>query len=706
MLVRYLAPLFALLMAAPSALAQSEANVWYFGRGAGIDFNGAVPTPLADGAIDQEEGCASIADPTTGQLLFYTDGMTVWNRQHRAMPNGTGLMGHASSTQSALIVPAPCDPRRFYVFTVDASPLQDPPNEGLHYSIVDLDGDGGLGVVTAKNVPIYAPTTEKLTAVRHANGIDVWVVTHEWSSNAFRAYLVSAAGVASTPNLSYTGSAHEGGAQYAIGYLKASSDGRRIASVVATSFVELFDFNAATGLLTYTTRLSDRAKYGLSFSPDGRFLYLVEWQPGWIYDSLFQYDVTAGDAQAIFDSRTPIATGDFYAMQCAPDGRIYIANNSALLAANTGWMPTIDRPNDKGIACGFNPRGFRMQVGAVEPRVAVGLPNMIESYRDGLIRPCGPPEALISLDDPICAGECTTIRDSSRNLPTEWQWTFEGGRPATSSERDPGPVCFDSAGVFTVRLVATNAKGTSEITRTITVRAAAAIDAGAAEIVASPGDTVAVPVTIGTMESAVPVGAITVRLGYDRAIMRPIDVVTGGSLVDGWGVALVDDTATSTAIATVTPPPGVALGGAGRILSIRFATWLTSTTTATLPLALEVPGTLCSVVPGRAGRLTLQICGLQARLIELDTARPVLRPNRPNPFAAGTRIAFATPRDGHVRLAVLDAAGTVVATLVDGWLSAGDHEIDFTAAGLASGIYHCQLRLGADVLLRRMALVR
>ena len=84
--------LFAL--AVPDARAQKEANVWYFGRGAGIDFNGAVPTALANGSIDQKEGCASIADPLTGALLFYTDGVTIWNRDHRAMPNGLGLAGH------------------------------------------------------------------------------------------------------------------------------------------------------------------------------------------------------------------------------------------------------------------------------------------------------------------------------------------------------------------------------------------------------------------------------------------------------------------------------------------------------------------------------------------------------------------------------------------------------------------------------------
>lgn len=694
------------LAAAPSARAQKEANIWYFGRGAGIDFNGPTPVPLADGAIDQEEGCASVADPETGRLLFYTDGITVWNRQHRPMPNGNGLFGHNSSTQSALIVPAPCDTRRFYVFTVDASPLQDPPNDGLHYSIVDLDADGGLGDVVEKNVPLYAPTTEKLTAVRHANGVDWWVLVHEWGSNVFRSYELTADGISQTVRLSRALSAHEGRAEFGIGYLKASRDGRHVVSVVSTSYVELFDFNPATGLLTAEATLSERGKYGATFSPDSRFVYLVEWQPAWPFDSLFQYDITAGSEAAIRATRTPIASGDFLAMQNAPDGRIYIANNSWLFIAGRGWMPTIDSPNERGTACAFNPRGFQLDVGGRPLLVTQGLPNMIESFAEGLVRVCGPPEALIGVDDPICAGGCTSVRDSSRNLPTSWEWTFEGGRPATSSERNPGEVCFDSAGVYTIRLVATNEKGSSTTTRTITVRAAGAIDAGAGEVVAAPGDTVSVPVTIGAMEAEVPVGALGVRLGYDRSAMRPVGFDATGALLAGWTITLVDDTAASAVMVTATPPGGVSLSGAGRLLSIRFATWLSSASTISLPLALSIPGSICATVPGRAGTLRLLICGLQQRLIEFDAAPLLLRTNRPNPFAGRTTIAFATPRDGHVRLVVIDPAGIAVATLVDGPLPAGEHAIEWNPGPLPSGIYHCQLWQDGDVSLSRMSLVR
>ena len=93
--------LVALLLTVSRAEAQRENDIWYFGNGAGIDFNGPLPRPLTDGVLDAVEGCASIADPATGALLFYTDGITVWNRLHRPMPNGTGLGGGPSSVQAA-----------------------------------------------------------------------------------------------------------------------------------------------------------------------------------------------------------------------------------------------------------------------------------------------------------------------------------------------------------------------------------------------------------------------------------------------------------------------------------------------------------------------------------------------------------------------------------------------------------------------------
>ena len=111
-------PFLLLLFSLFSSYGQKEAAIWYFGENAGLDFRSGVPVALEDGALSTLEGCATIFD-TEGNLLFYTDGSTVWNRNHLVMPNGTQLLGNATSTQSAIIVPKPNDSDIFYVFTED-----------------------------------------------------------------------------------------------------------------------------------------------------------------------------------------------------------------------------------------------------------------------------------------------------------------------------------------------------------------------------------------------------------------------------------------------------------------------------------------------------------------------------------------------------------------------------------------------------------
>ena len=162
----------------PSLWAQKHGNVWYFGKNAGLDFSNGSPQVLFDGAIDNFEGVASISD-YSGNLLFYTDGMTIYDRTHQPMVNGTGLNGHPSSTQSGVIVPLPNNDTRYIVFTVDYAYS----DGDLYYSVVDMNQAGGNGAVVTKNVFLQSNSTEKISAVRHSNQIDVWVVIHERESN-------------------------------------------------------------------------------------------------------------------------------------------------------------------------------------------------------------------------------------------------------------------------------------------------------------------------------------------------------------------------------------------------------------------------------------------------------------------------------------------------------------------------------------------
>jgi len=125
-------------------------NHWFFGNQFGLNFSSGAPVFEPGGQTARWEGCSAISD-ANGNLLFYTDGIDVWNKLHFVMPNGSGLMGgYGSSTQSSLIVPKPNDSLRFYIFTAD----EDVGPNGFRYSEVDITLNGGLGDVTLKNIPL------------------------------------------------------------------------------------------------------------------------------------------------------------------------------------------------------------------------------------------------------------------------------------------------------------------------------------------------------------------------------------------------------------------------------------------------------------------------------------------------------------------------------------------------------------------------
>ena len=123
--------------------AQKQANIWYFGNRAGLDFNQVPPQPLNNSNLSAVEGTSSIAD-NNGRLLFYTNGLAIMNRKHLLMKNGGALAGHPSSTNNAVIVPLPGSDSIYYVFTTGAA---DEITQQFQYNIVNMKGDGGFGEV-------------------------------------------------------------------------------------------------------------------------------------------------------------------------------------------------------------------------------------------------------------------------------------------------------------------------------------------------------------------------------------------------------------------------------------------------------------------------------------------------------------------------------------------------------------------------------
>jgi WD40 repeat protein len=357
---------------AQNAAAQRPTDRWYFGRQAGLDFSSGTPTPLLDGAMTTYEGCAT-ATTKRGELLFYTDGQTVWNRQHQPMPGGRRLMGSGSSTQSALIVPDPGSGNIFYIFTV--APQGSP--DGMRYSVVDMTRDNGLGDVPRSNALLITPVAEKLTAVRHPNGRDVWVVAHRWNSNAFVAYLVTADGVAAKPIISNVGSMNAGPGRNAIGALKFSPDGTKLAAAIwrESNKFEVYDFDRNTGKVSNPRSFGPYAEaYGVEFSPDGTKLYgtcngntnvkNTNVKNATVSESqVWQFDLKTKDAVQVGHS----SNHKIGALQRGPDGKIYVARE------DNSFLGVIENPNTSGMGCGYVDDGLKLG----GRRSKLGLPGFI-----------------------------------------------------------------------------------------------------------------------------------------------------------------------------------------------------------------------------------------------------------------------------------------------------------------------------------------
>ena len=333
------------------AHSQNEGNIWYFGHNAGLDFNSGVPVALTNGQLVTQEGCASIAD-NNGDLLFYTDGMTVYNKNHAMMPNGAGLLGHSSSTQSGIIVKKPASSTIYYIFTVDGASGN---GGGLNYSEVDMTLDGGLGDINAnKNILIVSNTCEKITVITHPNNSDFWIIIRLENSNTYHAYLLTSTGINMIPVITNIGPIYFS----AIGYLKSSPDGSKIAAAnyISGNNIDILDFNNATGVLTNIITINNIFNpYGIEFSPDGNLLYAGDISTGEIY----QYNLLAPNienSQVSIGFVQQFSAGFEFSAACqlGPDNKIYIAN---IFAPN---LSVINNPNVLGIGCNFDPNGVNL----------------------------------------------------------------------------------------------------------------------------------------------------------------------------------------------------------------------------------------------------------------------------------------------------------------------------------------------------------
>lgn len=306
-------------------------NVWMFGQNAGIDFNCTPPKALDVSPMIPSEGTTTISD-RNGQLLFYTDGRSVYNREHQIMPNGNGLKGYHSSTQSCVIVPYVGDTDKYYIFYTDFVESGD--TAGFNYAIVDMQLDGSLGDVTLKNINLIAPglsSTEKVCAIKDSNNVDYWVVTRINSpSFTYYAFHITCDGVEPPVISSLAGSS-----SIAFGLFRPSLDGKLIMER-GDAKSRALNFNTTTGVLSLKEELvipigSSGGALDFEFSPNDSFIYYVT-SSGFDVGHLLKMErygsPTMSTTVQIESTDTIKSLKRPRALRLGPDGRIYLGYSS------------------------------------------------------------------------------------------------------------------------------------------------------------------------------------------------------------------------------------------------------------------------------------------------------------------------------------------------------------------------------------------
>ncbi|MFN8154728.1 MAG: T9SS type A sorting domain-containing protein [Bacteroidia bacterium] len=392
--------LFLLINATASAQHYTD-RYWAFGDSAGINFKNLQNPAPASSILRCRGTCASICD-STGDLLFYcgspnwqqwlapnnifTDGYVI-NKNHQVMESGDSL-ATTGWYQEMVIVPMPGNDSLFYIFCAGASNA----SHGMYYSIIDVKYNNGQGRVIQKNVQLRNDTLcDGITAVRHGNGRDWWVIVRSWKTypvNDITAYLISPSGVTINPT-QYIGTLAPLEGFYR---MKFNSDGSHLYNVSARGIVERLDFDRCTGIfsnpLTYCGLGGPNVGYwGFEISPDESKLYtsLIYQTANADTAYILQFDLNAPNFLASADTLGTFTAPDTPGLlELGPDGKIYVSTTWAggdtcydylycygTVNITNSNLSMINFPDSAGAACGFQPFSFNLG----GHKAYVGLPN-------------------------------------------------------------------------------------------------------------------------------------------------------------------------------------------------------------------------------------------------------------------------------------------------------------------------------------------
>jgi len=426
---------------------QSQTNHWNFGNKAALNFNNGTVNVLNDSEMDTPAGSASISDKL-GNLLFYTNGQTVWNKNHTIMENGEGLAGEIINTQTSIIIPKPGTDEKYYIFCTRVNGTTSTPllGKGVYLAEIEISSTYPLGKVLTRFQPLRGASTERITAVHHKDGKAIWLITFGEAGgatnevkNTFSSYKIDENGL--NPPLH---SVQEETVS-ASGAMKASPNGQFIAIADQEDrYVYLYNFDNETGAITANTKIfadtglaAPKSPYGIAFSRNSKMLYYtgLVGNTGSInqysIENPFPNDPLYSPKKELFSS----SGTRFGSIQLANDSKIYVAlfeqETNGISALQK--LGTINFPEENGFNAQYTHNALDLSSGGSNK----GLPNFIQSYFASRI-----------LTENKCVGTSFTLTAVSYANIDTIAWDFGDGNTSAGLTANH---MYTSPGTFTIK---------------------------------------------------------------------------------------------------------------------------------------------------------------------------------------------------------------------------------------------------------------
>ncbi|MCI2227882.1 T9SS type B sorting domain-containing protein [Polaribacter sp. MSW13] len=447
--------LLLLLIINYNLFSQNETNNWYFGNKAGLDFDQGDVRVLEDGVMDTPAGCTTISDKN-GNLLFYTNGETIWNKNHTVVDDGSGLTGQTTNMQSSLIIPKPGSDSIFYIFRT-RSENSTPDNlgnffaPGIYLTEIEVSNNFPLGKIIRKNAYlIHSASSEKLSAVHHKDGKSIWLATltnpdesDEEAMNNLAIYKIDETGLVWIPIRTVLDNPIP-----ALGTMKFSPNGKKLAiagksSNNYTRYIYLYDFDNATGQLTENYKISPDpfgAKFlpnGIEFSQNSKMLYYMYTNSSKSISGVIQYDLTPNlstDPKTYLYYEEGLIDGS---LQLANNGKIYVTlsyyGDEEGETISGDYLDVIEEPNKAGFQSNYRHHAINLNSGASN----LGLPTFIQSYFASRI-----------ITENKCIGELISFEAESFTDIQSISWNFGDGN--TSIQLNPSHL-YGASGTYTVK---------------------------------------------------------------------------------------------------------------------------------------------------------------------------------------------------------------------------------------------------------------